>query len=239
MSHIHLPDGILPVRIWLAGFLLTALLVGVLWQGGRATARPRRFALLGLFAATMMLVMTIELPPFGYHFNLTVVSGIILGPQLSVLAALIVNTLLALLGHGGITVIGLNTLSISAEMMAGAAVFHLLSRWGAGVRPAGFVAVLCGLATGTGVSFGIISLGRPWIDATLRAATLRPGAELAPGIAGPELDLTRLALLMFGLGAIGWVVEGLFSGAVLVYLRRVYPGLIDDEPARALPGEEA
>jgi cobalt/nickel transport system permease protein len=226
MSHIHLPDGILPVWLWLSGYVLSALLIAILWRWGKATAEPRRFALLGIFAAIMILVMMIEVPPFSYHFNLSVVTGIILGPQLSVLAALIVNVVLALIGHGGITVIGLNSFILSAEMIVGHYAFRLISRLHIDQSKSGFVATVIGLASGTGLGYGIIVIASPHIDRILRSAALRPGVELGPGIEGPFLNLTRLAIIMFGVGAIGWVAEGLLTGAILSYLAKVYPDLI-------------
>lgn len=229
MSHIHLPDGVLPIWLWAAGYALTAVLVAVLWHGGQATAPPRQFARLGIFTATMVLVMMIEIPPFSYHFNLSVASAIILGPQLAVLAAFMVNVLLSLIGHGGITVVGLNTLTIATEMLVGYGIFRLCTRLRLRLAPAAFLATVLGLAAGTAASYGIITLGTPWINRTLQSAVLTPGEELAPGITGSHLDLARLALLMFGIGAIGWVLEGVLSVAVLNYLSRVYPSLLREE----------
>jgi cobalt/nickel transport system permease protein len=223
MSHIHVPDGVLPVWLWAAGYLLTILLIGVLWRSGKATAEPRRFALLGIFAAMMILVASIEIPPFGYHFNLSVVTGIILRPRLSVLAALMVNAILALMGHGGITVIGLNTIVLSAEMIAGYVVFSFLTRMNMRLTRAGFVATVIGLFVGTSIGFGTIALGSPWIDRALRAGV---GEEFAHGIEGPSLNLARLAIIMFGVGAVGWVFEGILSAAILGYLHKVYPDIL-------------
>ena len=209
--------------LWAAGYLLTFLLIGALWRGGKATAEPRRFALLGIFAAMMVLVASIEIPPFSYHFNLSVVTGIILGPRLSVLAALMVNVILSLIGHGGITVIGLNTLVLSTEMIAGYLVFRLLSRVHLALTRSTFIATVIGLAIGTSVGFGTIALGSPWIDRALRAGV---GEEFAHGIEGPSLNLARLAIIMFGVGAVGWIVEAILSAAVLSYLSKVYPDIL-------------
>jgi len=225
MSHIHLPDGVLPAWLWLSGYAVAVLLIAALWRGGRTTAEPQRFALLGIFAAVMILVAMIEIPPFGFHFNLSVVSGIILGPRLAVLAALIVNLVLALIGHGGITVIGLNTFILSTEMIAGYYVFRLLSRV---IRiragKAGFIATAAGLACGAGLAYGVLAVGSPWIDRSLQSAA--GIEELGPGTAGPHLSLVRLAVIIFGIGAVGWVAEAVLSAAILGYLERIYPGLI-------------
>jgi len=74
----------------------------------------------------MLVAMNLEILPLAYHINLSVVSGILLGPALGFLAAFIANLMLALMGHGGITVMGLNTLLLGSEAVLGHTVFHLL-----------------------------------------------------------------------------------------------------------------
>ncbi|HEY3297711.1 MAG TPA: energy-coupling factor ABC transporter permease, partial [Armatimonadota bacterium] len=142
MSHIHLPDGILPTWLWMLGYLAAALSIGTMWRWGRVKEEPRRFSLLGIFSAIMILVMMIEIPPVSYHFNLSIVAGIVLGPQLSILAALIVNVILSLIGHGGITVVGVNTLVLSSEMLAGYYLFRLFMKFNMRVSTAGFAATM-------------------------------------------------------------------------------------------------
>ncbi len=227
MSHIHLPDGVLPLWLWAGGYLVAALLLALAWRWGRRETDAKRFALLGIFAAMMLLVMSIEIPP--YHANLSVVTGIILGPALAVLAAWIVNVFLSFMGHGGVTVAGLNTLVIAIEMLSGYAVFHLLRRVRVPLAVAGFLAVIIGLGLGTGASYGIIVAGAPTINASLRAPETTHEHEPGPltdAAQGGHLDLHRLAILMFGFGAIGWILEGIISAAILVALNRVYPDLV-------------
>jgi cobalt/nickel transport system permease protein len=228
-----MPDGILPVWLWAAGYVVVALLIAVLWRGGGATAEPRRFALLGVFSAMMIVVMNVEILPF--HFNLSVMTGIVLGPQFAVPAALIVNLILALMGHGGLTVAGLNSLVLSTEMVVGYSVFRLLARAGRPTALTAFAATVVGLAAGTAASFGIIAAGTPWVNRTLQTARMSPRqqgevAEALRGAAsGGHLDLARLALLMLGLGLIGWLLEGVLSSAVLVYLKKAFPDLFGGE----------
>lgn len=227
MSHIHIPDGVLPVWLWVSGYILTAVLVAGLWRRGEPTADARRFALLGVFAAIMILVMSIEIPPFSYHFNLSVVTGIVLGPQLAVLAAFVVDLMLALVGHGGVTVVGLNTLVLSTEMLVGYYVFRLLSQKAhRRIRRRAFAATFVGLACGTGLAYGIIAAGSRWIDRILQSPTAEH-IELRHLMAGPHLDLGRLAIIMFGVGFIGWILESVVSAAILVYMDKIYPGILE------------
>lgn len=222
----------LPVWLWASGYALMALLVAALWGLGQARTQPRRFALLGVFAAMMVLVMLLEVPPFGAHCNLSVVSGIVLGPQLAVPAALMVNLILALMGHGGLTVVGLNSLVLSTEMLVGYAVFRGLRRSRLRTGRAVFIATVVGLAVGTALSYGIIAAGAPAINHTLQSAAAGGKTEIEiRAVAGAHLDLVRLALIMFGAGLIGWVVEGLLSSFVVAYLGKAFPRLFGEEPA--------
>jgi cobalt/nickel transport system permease protein len=229
MSHIHIPDGVLPTWLWVSGYAITALLIAIFWRRGKATSDPRRFALLGVFSAIMILAMSIEIPPFGAHINLSVATGIVLGPELSILAALVVNVILSLVGHGGVTVAGLNTLVISTEMIVGYYAFHALMRLKVAVGKSGFVATVIGLACGTTLSFLIILIAHNWIVPAQMAGKI-PSDDLL----GMKLSLGRLAAIMFGLGAIGWIVEGLLTSGIVTSLVRLYPGLIakdeDDGP---------
>jgi len=180
----------------------------------------------------MVLVMLLEVPPFGAHCNLSVVSGIVLGPQLAVPAALVVNLILALIGHGGVTVVGLNSLVLSSEMLVGQYAFRGLTRARMGTVPAVFIATVVGLGTGTAMTYGAIAVAAPWIDRALQSAGTGPGAEVElEAVSGAHLDLARLALIMFGVGLIGWVVEGLLSCFVVTYLKRAFPRLFGEEPA--------
>ena len=79
----------------------------------------RKIPLLGVVAALMLVGMSTEFVPIAYHVNLSVLAGIIVGPAMGFLAAFIVDLILALFGHGGITVVGLNTLIIGAECALG------------------------------------------------------------------------------------------------------------------------
>lgn len=210
----------------MGGYCITFLLIAILWGSGRAMVEPRKFALLGIFSAIMIIAMTVEIPPFSYHFNLSVVTGVILGPKLSVLAALIVNLVLSLVGHGGITVVGLNTLTLSIEMIVGYSVFRLLCSRIRYPGRIGFISAVVGLASGTSFTYAVIALGKPWID---RMLVTVEQTDVDFAVKGAQLDMGRLALIVFGLGSVGWILEGIISGAMLSYLSKVYPDLVDGD----------
>jgi cobalt/nickel transport system permease protein len=160
MSHIHIPDGVLPVWLWAGGWLAALAVLAVAARlGGRASAR-RTVPLVGVVSALVLVSMSSEIVPIAYHINLTVVAGVLLGPWLGAISAFIVVLVLALLGHGGVTVVGLNTLVIATEMAVGWALVRggarLLGRPRIGLV-AGISTVLT-LAITTTMLVGIVAL---------------------------------------------------------------------------------
>lgn len=141
--------------------LVGGVLVLVVWRlrGGDS---GRRLPLLGVMAAAMLVGMSTEIVPIAYHTNLSVLAGIVLGPALGFLAALIVNLMLALFGHGGITVAGLNTLVVASEIALG---FYLFrgARWvlrgrRSGPAWAAATATFLALLTSTLLVIGVVAL---------------------------------------------------------------------------------
>ncbi|MEI8083168.1 MAG: energy-coupling factor ABC transporter permease, partial [Actinomycetes bacterium] len=162
MSHLHIPDGVLPWWLVLLGW---AVALPVLWlasrRAGSDRASLRKVPLLGVVAALVLVAMSTEIVPIAYHINLTVIAGVLLGPWLSVVAAFIVVLMLALIGHGGVTVIGLNTVLIAVEMIVGWALFRALVR-ALGRRRTPWVAAVStvlALALSTTMLVGIVWLG--------------------------------------------------------------------------------
>ncbi len=234
MSHLHIPDGVIPV-IWLViGYLLTGIVLAIaLWRVRRDEA-SQRLPRLGIVAALMLVGMSVEIGIIGYHVNLSVLGGILLGPWLGFIAAFIVNLILALFGHGGITVVGLNTLIVGSETIVGGAVFRGLQRrmsaqWAAAIT------VVVTLAFSTTLMLGIVALTRTEPAVAFHGPTGNEPAplltfELLPGQGNENpmanLDLTRFAELVYALGAIGWVIEAAFTALVVGFLARTRPDLL-------------
>jgi len=175
MSHIHIPDGVLPVWLWAGGWAVALAAVALAGHLSSRADMRRKVPLLGVVSALMLVAMSSEIVPIAYHINLTVVAGVLLGPFLSAIAAFVVAVVLAMLGHGGVTVIGLNTLIVTAEMVLGWALFHSLVRaLGRGrVRLSAAAATLVTLAITTTALVGIVWLGG-------EAATARETGALDP-----------------------------------------------------------
>lgn len=235
MSHLHIPDGVIPV-VWLViGYLLTGIVLAfALWRVRRDEA-SRRLPRLGIVAAMMLIGMSVEIGIIGYHVNLSVLAGILLGPWLGLVAAFIVNLILALFGHGGITVVGLNTLIIGSETIIGGMLFRALQRR-ISVQWSAALSVVVTLAFSTTLMIGIIALTRtePALafhgpsgnePAPLLSFELLSGQESENPMA--SLDLARFAELVYALGAIGWVIEAAFTALVIGFFARTRPDLLE------------
>lgn len=242
MSHIHVPDGILPLWLVVAGWAVTGgILAGILWRLRRNPAElTGRVARLGVVVALMMVGMSLEIVPFAYHFNLSVLGGILLGPTAGFLAAFVVVFMLALFGHGGITVVGLNTPVIGTEVVVGSLLFRAFSR----VLPVdpfwrAFLATVAALAVSTTLMVGIVGVARinpaeqapratiafsnPFQEGLFRVEVFKEEPREA---AEAELDLPTFAAVVYALGAVGWVLEGTLIGVVVRYLSQVRPDLL-------------
>ena len=82
MTHMHIPDFVLPVWLWVSGF---AVMTAALWfslRRLRSMDKKREIPLLGAISAAMIVAMSLEILPLAYHINLSVVAGILLGPAL-------------------------------------------------------------------------------------------------------------------------------------------------------------
>ena len=80
---MHIPDGILPVWLWLIGVVLMVSVLALCLYRLRGMDRKKKVPLLGVLSATMLVAMNLEILPLAYHLNLSTVAGILLGPSLA------------------------------------------------------------------------------------------------------------------------------------------------------------
>jgi cobalt/nickel transport system permease protein len=215
---MHIPDGVLPVWLWILGLIIMACALAFCVFRLKTMDLRKKIPLLGAVSAVMLVAMSLEILPLAYHINLSVVAGILLGPALGFLAAFITNLILALMGHGGVTVIGLNTLLLGSEAALGHIFFFLFKNrfpvfWGAAI------ATILTLFITTITLIGIVAVSH--VDHEL----IHHGAEHGT-IHEREITTTRFAIMVLSLGAIGWLIEAFITGAVVKFISRVKPELL-------------
>jgi cobalt/nickel transport system permease protein len=235
MSHIHFPDGVLPVWLWVSGFIVAILVGMILFRFIKKEELAKRLPLLGMMAAAMVLGASVEVIPIAYHVNLTVISGILLGPSLIFLATFVVNVILALFGHGGITVVGLNTLILSIEGVFGYFLFRLFWRILKRLTPAIFLATFLALFCSTVSMIGAVSLGTSHYEELIHQegkgiigfefGKEKEGPQ-KEGIPEKEVNLRRFIAIVLPLGFIGWILEGVITSLIARYIHRLRPDLL-------------
>ena len=219
---MHIPDGILPVWLWVSGFLIMACLLAFSLYRLRGMDMKKKIPLLGVLSAVMLVAMSLEIIPIAYHLNLSVATGILLGPSLGFVAALIVNLMLAFMGHGGITVIGLNTILLGAEAMLGHTFFYFLTQRLSTYWRAALATVLALFLVSL---FLIAIVGISHIDPQTYGHEHEVVSEHGHDNAA-STSLTTFAVVVLSLGVIGWIIEGAITGAVIRFISQVRPDLL-------------
>lgn len=204
---MHLPDGLVPVGLALAGYGGAAALVGLsLRRIARVpdpgAAMPRAAMMTAVFFA--MSSIAIPVPPTTVHPMLAGLMGVTLG--WFAVPAIAVGLFLqaVLFGHGGLTTLGLNLLILAPAALLAWAAWRGLAPHAPTLAAA--LAGAGGVAVSLGVFAAIVLLGLPVaVDAAAERAAL--GVFLA----------AHLPLLL---------AEGGLVVVVLRVLARVEPGLL-------------
>jgi cobalt/nickel transport system permease protein len=198
---VHISDGVLTPAFGGVGLAAAAALV--VFSAYRVSEEEiPRIALLtaAFFVASSIHV---KVPPTSVHLLLNALVGIVLGGRSPLAVAVGLLLQMALLGHGGYSTLGVNTLVIAGPALLARPTYQGLLRLCRRPSMAGF---------GTGFSIVVLT-------AFLNAAAL---------IVGGAEDWTILAAPVFlAHGALG-VIEGLIVGTIVGYLAKVKPELLGD-----------
>lgn len=235
MSHIHIPDGILPFWILAVGWLVSGFFIYLCLKKLAKHGTVQKLPYIGIVSALMIIAMMIEIVPIAYHFNFSVLAGIILGPSLAFIAVFIVDLIIAMFGHGGITVVGLNSLILGLEAVAGFYLFHIFISLFKSQNSrfySSFCATICGLFLSTCLMVGIISLVKlPAMNnstsETVEAeSSQNKGHSKSEVTFADEINLHRFTKTIVFMSSVGWLLESLMSGLIIQYLYEINPGII-------------
>jgi cobalt/nickel transport system permease protein len=200
---MHISDGVLPLPVVVGGWIITIILLAVTlrWAGKHgdiAQEIPKLSVLTSAFFVASLI--HIDIPPSSAHLILNGLLGIILGP-LCYVAMFIGLTLQALLfQHGGLTVIGVNTLNIGIPGLIAYLTFL------AGYRRKISLPILGGLCCGLAVLITVVCL----------VTVLVISGEQFVSVAG-VLAVAHVPIM---------IAEAIVGGAVVGYIARVKPELL-------------
>ncbi|MFW5955837.1 MAG: energy-coupling factor ABC transporter permease [Halorhabdus sp.] len=216
MAHIHLGEGAFPLWALVLWTAVGAGLLGVVVYRIRTRGLDsRRIALAGIAAAASFAVFQLNVPVWGgIHMNFTALVGILAGPMLGTIIALVVNVFSAALGHGAIGLLGANTLVNAAEVIAAFYGFRTLREADWDTFTAGATGATLGLAVGA------LLMGVLIVVSGVNGSAL-PRSELTIAVGG-----------MVGLNLGVAVIEGLLTGLIVRFLATIRPDLIDERAER-------
>lgn len=198
---MHISEGIAPVHIVAAGSILAAAGTGIGLRAMKEEQIPRA-ALMAAVLFTSTLVIRLPVGPSAVHPLLGGLTGLLLG-WASIPVFLVSLFLQALLFQfGGITTLGINTLTMSLPAVA---VYYIFGRSISRCR-GGRKAFLLGAASG--ISAYLLSF-LIWAGALILC-----GKQLAPIVTIALLPNMAIS-----------VIEGIFTGFAVGFLVRVYPSI--------------
>ncbi|MDK2800180.1 MAG: cobalt/nickel transport system permease protein [Clostridiales bacterium] len=237
MSHLHLVDGAVPFLWWILGYILT---IGILMFAVTKIKKEelsKKIPFVGVISALMLITMSVPLGFLPFHLNLTVLVGILGGPWIGFVAVFIVNLILAMIGHGGITVVGLNTLVIGTEVIAGYFIFKAIIKH---IKPitAAAVAVVITLLISTTLMASIVMLTNTGLEYALPHSEevhesehdvhdeLHEHEELEEQLADIHIFVLSgwgavIAILLTGI-----VLEALVTSLIIGFFMKVRPEMI-------------
>ncbi|MCL6473109.1 MAG: energy-coupling factor ABC transporter permease [Firmicutes bacterium] len=226
MSHIHLPDGVIPVFWWVIGYIITAAMLAFSFYRTESMGLRRKIPLLGIMSALMLIGQSIPLGFIPFHLNLAILSGIVLGPWLGFIAVFITNLFLAFLGHGGITVVGLNTVIVGTEAILGYLLFNAFRRILVPLPFAAATAVILALIFSITLMVGVVSLSNinPAMVLSERLEGLR---RIQAPEARPSISIPRFVIIIAPFAVIGIAIESVVTGLIIRFIEKVRPEIID------------
>jgi cobalt/nickel transport system permease protein len=238
---VHLSDGVL-LWPWYYGSIAVAL--ALVFTTSRRLSDdeiPR----IGILTAAFFIATYIRVPvgPTSVHLLLNSLVGIILGPRAVVAIAVGLGLQALLLGHGGFTALGINTLIISIPALLARPIFHRIVRNDGetqSINRAGFLAITYILHPLFMLPFLIltfISIRSGWrsrVTVEFRAgfmigcfgvlATAALNATVLV-VAGVE-DWRIVAAIVFAAHIPIAFIEGFIVGFAVSFLKRVKPEML-------------
>jgi cobalt/nickel transport system permease protein len=213
---MHIPDGILPAAVSVAGYATTA---GATWysvhkineQENPQEGVPKAALLTAAFFVASWI--HIPIPPTSVHLVLNGLLGVVLGYYAfpAILIGLFFQAVM--FQHGGLTSLGVNASMMGIPALLAFFIFRLLyrlklsdSRLWSGIF--GFLGGSLGLGVAVLLSFTILITTIPGnIDVAAERASIT------------ALTLAHVPLIL---------LEGLFTALVVVFLQRIKPELLDN-----------
>lgn len=214
MAHIHLEDGAFSPFWVLAWSLLAGAMIALaIFVLGRGKVSPKKLAIAAMCTSVGFAVFQVSIPVFGgIHLNLTPLIGILAGPALGSLAALMINVFSAAVGHGGWGMIGANTVVNVTEVVIAYYAYRFVRTR---MRADRFTSAL-------GASVAALTVSAGAIVAIVAISGIQDSEQTKEQILGNMLIIAAINI------AVG-VIEGLFTGYIVNFIGKVRPDLLGED----------
>lgn len=213
MAHIHLEDGAFsPIWVLFWWAVAAALMAFALYTVRRERTSVKKLTVGAMCAAVGIAAFMVTIPIFGgIHLNLTPLIGILAGPAIGGLAALVINLFSAAVGHGGWGMIGVNTVINLIEVMIGYYAYRSLRvSLRLGRFASGFSAATAALVVSAILVVIVVAVA---------------------GIQDSHLDEDETAHNLVVIAAVNivvGVVEGFITAYIVTFIGRVKPDLLEE-----------
>lgn len=220
MSHIEIPDGVLPFSWWFSGYLITLLALTLIQMRYKREQIRLKIPLLGVVASLMLVGMSLPLGFIPFHVNLATFAGILLGPGLGFTAAFASVFFLSLIGHGGVTMVGINSLTVGIEAIFGGYLSILFIRvFKNHFRMAIVLTTVISLVLSIGFLVAVVMISTTFSIAEI--FRLQTELELSPGA------LSRFAFIVSLIAIVGITIETLITTWIIGFVRSVRPEILE------------
>lgn len=226
---MHIPDGILPAQVSAVGYAIAAPLIGYSLRriehqshqhpAGVARTLPKAALLTATFFVASSLYLPAP-PPLGtLHLLMNGLLGAVLGYY--AIPAIVIGLLFQalLLGHGGLTTLGLNTLLLGIPALLSHHLFEWRHWLMSKLKGRGLIStqVIYGLLGGLAGFVGV--MGAALLFFALVILTIP--ADMNAGTEQAAISLMTLVNLPLA------ILEGLFTASFVVFILRTKPDLLD------------
>ncbi|MEE9507582.1 MAG: cobalt transporter CbiM [Thermoplasmata archaeon] len=198
---MHRADGILAPEVWIAGFVITGIILAYTLYRTKAEEIPK----ISLVTSAVFVASLIHIPlgPTSVHLILAGLAGVLLAEKAypSVFIALLLQAFL--FQHGGITTIGINTVIIGVPALVSYGIFVV------GVNHTRFeqrLVIFGGLAGGVAIVLAVV----------LTSIALLFGGEEFLGVVA-LLAVAHVPVI---------VIEAVIVGSVVGFLNKVKPEML-------------
>ena len=213
---MHIPDGFVPAQVCAAGYVVTS---GATWfalrQINKASDPREEVPKAALLTAAFFVGSSISLPlpPTSVHLIMNGLLGALL--HWYAMPAILIGLLLqaVLLGHGGLTTLGVNAAMLGIPAVLAGYIFRLHHRCANLLKPKISLGLFSFLAGTTGAAIAII------IFFSLINLTLP--ADIDQGLEQGFLTALTVGYIPVAL------LEGLFTVLLVFFLQRVKPELLE------------